>query len=418
MASKTINPTDKSTPEKKSTRKDYQQGFIISLLIFIFGTAIEWITGGNGASLPRWPANLQFGIAFMVLLLFLHFYYRQTAVIKWLSRVPASMSAVVLFTVLVLILGLTKQNEPDASELSRLTGFSHLRNSYAFLLSGLYLLTCLGLVALRRLTPFTFKNIGFAMNHLGLWIIVFAGSLGSGDLERLTIYVNEGQTVNYAYDKLQQPREVPFKVKLLDFDIKDFPPKLAMIERPEMIVPKDLKNNFLQIESGMQIKLNGWDITIKEFLPNARQEGDIFLATEDTFNVPAALIEAIPEYGKTKVSGWISCGNTRHDPVFIYLDNKFALAMTNPTAKEFSSQLEITNSKGKTENIKLIVNDPVHVGAWNLYQTSYDEDAGRWSTLSVIEAIRDPWISVIYTGIFMVLAGAVYLFWIGRNPKN
>ncbi len=418
MASKPIISKDNSTSPKRSTRKEYQQGFIISLIIFILGTSLELITGGHGATLPRWPVNLQFGIAFMALLLFLHFYYKQNSIIKWLSRVPAAMSSVVLFTFLVLILGLTKQNEPDASEISILTGFSHLRNSYTFLLSGLYLLTCLGFVALRRLTPITFKNIGFALNHLGLWIIVFAGSLGSGDLERLSIYVNEGQTVNYAYDKLQQPREVPFTVKLVDFDIKDFPPKLAMIEQPEMIVPKDLKNNFLQIETGMQIKLNNWDISVKEFLPSAKKEGEKFVATEDTFNVPAAFIVATSTTGQGTKSGWLSCGNSQKEPSFMFLDNKFALAMTIPTAKEFSSMLEITDNKGKTELVKLIVNKPIHVGAWNLYQTSYDEEAGKWSTLSVIEAIRDPWISVIYTGIFMVLAGAVYLFWIGRNPKN
>jgi hypothetical protein len=416
MSNKSKTSAKNSEAPKKSNLRDYQQGFIISLVIFIAGIAIEWITGGKGASLPKWPANLQFGIAFIVLLLFMHFYYRQTTIIKWLSRVPAAASAIVFFTLLVLILGLTKQNEPDASEISRLTGLSHVRNSYVLLLSGLYLLTCLGLVALRRLTPFSFKNIGFALNHIGLWIIVFAGSLGSGDLERLTIYVNEGQTVNYAYDRNQEAREVPFNVKLLDFDIKDFPPKLAMIEQPEMKVPKDVKNNFLQIEKGIQTKLGKWDITVKEFLPNALKEGEIFIATEDSFSVPAALIEA--KVGTETISGWLSCGNFTNDPTFLLLDNHFALAMTTPTAKEFSSMIEVTQNNGKSETVKLIVNDPIHVGAWNLYQTSYDEEKGKWSTLSVIEAIRDPWIVFIYIGIGMVLAGAVYLFWIGRNPKN
>jgi heme/copper-type cytochrome/quinol oxidase subunit 4 len=418
MSSKHKTSTKNTDLPKKSSLRDYQQGFIISLVIFITGIAIEWFTGGKGAALPRWPANLLFGLAFIALLLFMHFFYRQTNIIKWLSRVPAAASAIVFFTLLVLILGLTKQNEPDASEISRLTGLSHVRNSYVLLLSGLYLLTCLGLVALRRLIPFSFKNIGFALNHVGLWIIVFAGSLGSGDLERLTIYVNEGQTVNYAYDRNQEAREVPFEVKLLDFDIKDFPPKLAMIEQPIMKVPQDLKNNFLQIEKGMQTTIGKWDITIKEFLPSARKEGEIYIATEDSFSVPAALVEAKLMDGAGMVSGWMSCGNYMNEPVFLFLDNHFALAMTIPTAKEFSSMIEVTQNNGESKIVKLIVNDPVHVGAWNLYQTSYDEEKGKWSTLSVIEAIRDPWILIIYIGIGMVLAGAVYLFWIGRNPKN
>jgi len=411
MASKEKN-------SKSNTRKEYQQGLFIAIAIFILGTALEWITGGNGASLPKWPANLQFGIGFIILLVFLHFYYRETAIIKWLSRVPAASSSIVLFTVLVLILGLSKQNEPDASEISRLTGFDHIRNSYTFLLSGMYLLTCLGLVALRRLIPFTFKNIGFALNHVGLWIIIFAGSLGSGDLERLTIYVEEGQTVWFAYDKNREPREIPFTVKLVDFDITNYPPKLALIEQPEMIVPKDIRNNFPLIENGAQYELGGWNISIKEYLPTARSQAGIFVASEDSFSVPAAFIEAKYKNAGTPVSGWLSSGNFAHEPAFMFLDNKFALAMTIPEAKEFSSVIETVDHKGRTETMKLIVNDPVKVGAWNLYQTSYDEERGRWSTLSVIEAIRDPWIIVVYTGIYMVVAGALYLFWIGRKPKN
>jgi len=410
--------SNKTTIKKSGSRKDYEKGFIISLVIFLLGTALELITGGKGAALPHWPANLQFGLAFIVLLIFLHVYYRQTVIVKWLSRVPAAISAIALFTILVLILGLSKQNEADASELSRLTGMDHIRNSYTFLLSGFYLLTSLGLVVLRRLTPFTFKNIGFALNHMGLWIIVFAGSLGASDLERLTIYVEEGQSVYYAYDQNRQPREVPFTVTLLDFDIKDFPPKLALIEQPDMRVPENLKNNLSLIKEGSEYNLGRWTVAVRQFLPNARKEGEIFVATEDSFSVPAALIEARAVAGSEPVTGWLSCGNFVHEPAFMFLDNKYALAMTIPEPKEFSSQIEVVQNNGKRETLKLIVNDPVHVGAWNLYQLSYDEEKGKWSTLSVIEAIRDPWISFVYAGIFMVIAGALYLFWIGRNPKN
>ena len=75
-------------------------------------------------------------------------------------------------------MGLTKQNNPDASAFMKMSGLDHVRSSYIFLLSGFYLLTTLGLVILRRITPIRYRNIGFTLNHLGLWIIVMAGSLG------------------------------------------------------------------------------------------------------------------------------------------------------------------------------------------------------------------------------------------------
>lgn len=417
MKKNTDNPEIKTRPGFSNNRKEYEQGFFITLLIFFLGAALEWMTAGQGASLPRWPVNLQIGLGFILLLLFLHFYYRDTVIIKWLSRVPSAVTSIVLFTVLVLILGLSRQNDPDASYLLKITGLNHIRNSYVFLLSGLYLLTCLGLVALRRLTPFSFKNIGFALNHIGLWIIVFAGSLGAGDLERLNIYVEEGQSVWYAYNSEKQPREIPFTVKLIDFDIEVYAPKLALIEQPEMRVPKDVKNNFNLVEKGLNVNLAGWDIRVTEFLPSAKPDHGKYVETSEPFSVPAAFIEASSLSGQGKISGWLSSGNFNTDPAFVFLDRKYALALTEPEAREFSSLLEIVEKSGQSDTVRLIVNDPVKVGAWQLYQLSYDETRGKWSTLSVIEAIRDPWLSVIYTGIFMVLAGAVYLFWIGRKPK-
>ena len=56
--------------------------------------------------------------------------------------------------------------------------------------------------------------------------------------------------------------------------------------------------------------------------------------------------------------------------------------------------------------------------AGKLYQLSYDERMGKWSQVSVIEAVRDPWLPIVYFGIFLLLAGAMYLFWIGQDIKE
>jgi hypothetical protein len=43
----------------------------------------------------------------------------------------------------------------------------------------------------------------------------------------------------------------------------------------------------------------------------------------------------------------------------------------------------------------------------------YDEKAGRWSKLSLIEGIRDPWLPAVYLGFFMIMAGNIMFFWNG-----
>ncbi|MFW5819987.1 MAG: hypothetical protein ACOCWA_01750, partial [Bacteroidota bacterium] len=94
-------------------RKEYRQGFTISVIILIAGSALELISGGYGVGLPSWPMNAFVGISFAFLLAFLHFFYSDIYAVKFLSRVPASISSIVLFTLLTLILGLTTQNDPD-----------------------------------------------------------------------------------------------------------------------------------------------------------------------------------------------------------------------------------------------------------------------------------------------------------------
>jgi hypothetical protein len=41
---------------------------------------------------------------------------------------------------------------------------------------------------------------------------------------------------------------------------------------------------------------------------------------------------------------------------------------------------------------------------------------GRWSNLSVLELVRDPWLPVVYFGIFLMMGGAAFLFITGK-PK-
>ncbi len=399
---------------------NYQQGFLIALFIAITGMLFEWLALGKGAALPSWPMNLFIGLSFAFILIFIHIFYGDLKTVRWLSRVPASISSIALFTLLTLIMGLTIQNSPDASGFMKYSGLSHVRNSYVFLLSGMFLLTTLGLVIIRRITPFNYKNLGFTLNHLGLWIIVLSGSLGAGDLIRLSIYATKNEPVWYGFTGNREAREVPFSINLLDFDINEFPPKIAYIETELMKLPEEHHpENFSMLEVGKEMDISGWHIVVDDFIMYAGKDSiGNYIASTDTFSYPVALITAIHKSDGIIKSGWISSGGLTKSPVFLNLDDKYSLAMTRPEPKEYSSLLKITTAEGKIDTAVIAVNKPLKINGWSLYQLSYDERMGKWSRLSVIEAIRDPWLPIIYLGIFMVLAGAVYIFTIGKNPKE
>ena len=404
--------------KEKSSLRAYRRGFLVSFIIILVGFAFEWISGGHGVTLPSWPMNLYVVLSFTFLLVFIHLYYREMDSVKWLSRVPASISSIVLFTALTLIMGLTKQHNSETSAFMKMTGLDHIRSSYVFLLSGLYLLTTLGLVILRRITPIRYRNVGFTLNHLGLWIIVLAGSLGSGDLQRLNVYVNEGQSVWYGFKQSEQPYKLPFTIKLLDFAIEEFPPKLAYVKTQSMTFPKDVVDNMILMKQGLKTTIADWDITVEKLLPSAKRDSSgNFIASNDTLSYPAARLKAVSKNGDLVREGWITSGSLQARPMFLQLDAKHSLAMARPQAKEYSSKIVITRND-QSDTATVIVNEPVRVDGWNLYQLSYNERMGRWSRLSVIEAIHDPWLPVIYVGIFMVIAGALYLFTIGKTPKE
>ena len=63
------------------------------------------------------------------------------------------------------------------------------------------------------------------------------------------------------------------------------------------------------------------------------------------------------------------------------------------------------------------VNKPFHIDGWTIYQTRYNTEMGRWSELSILELVHDPWLPLVYIGIFLMMAGAVFLFVSGK-PKN
>ena len=64
------------------------------------------------------------------------------------------------------------------------------------------------------------------------------------------------------------------------------------------------------------------------------------------------------------------------------------------------------------------MNKPLSVEGWDIYQLSYNEQMGKWSTLSVFELVADPWLPVVYTGVFMLFVGAICMFLMTGRRKE
>jgi hypothetical protein len=85
-------------------------------------------------------------------------------------------------------------------------------------------------------------------------------------------------------------------------------------------------------------------------------------------------------------------------PEILKLDDTYSLAMTLPEPKTFNSHIEVLTNDNEKIEANLQVNKPLKVSGWTLYQLSYDQRWVNGQRLSVIEAIRDPWLGVVYAG--------------------
>ena len=415
MSKKEIN-------DMKVDRKNwgYAESFLAGFEIMILGFVIEIFLKGQGIRSPHMPYNVILLCFLVIVLILSHLFLRSRPFVRWLSSVPCSISAITIYALLVMLLGFIPQEGNSQSPWLQLTGLNHVKNSWPFMLIQFYLLISLGLVVLRRAFPFTRKNIGFLLNHLGLWITLMAIGLGSGDLKRVTLNLYEKGDYTKAGIRSGQLDmfEMPFSIKLLDFDIELYNPKIAVADGLKGKIVQKHGETLPVIHKGFETTLIDWEIQVKDYLPFAIKTDSGFIEADKPGNMAVAFVVTRNKVTGDTISGWIASGSLMYEPRFLDLGRSKMLILTEPEPKKFSSAIVIKDAKGDTSAIQLEVNKPYRAGGWKLYQISYDTQMGRYSTLSVIEAVRDPWLPLVYTGIILLLCGAMYLFWLGRGVRS
>lgn len=401
----------------------YKEGIIISTIILLLGFALEWIFYPQSIQAPSWPVNISLVIALPVLLMVLNRFFKKYQFVQWLRQVPAAMSSVLLYTVLVFGIGFISQTEESASLFVRKIGLTHLTSSFTMVLAHVFLLLTLGMVTIKRLKPFQGKNIGFFLNHFGLWIIMAGVFFGSADFYRLSVPLVEGKKPTHvAFDaQTGEKFRIPVFLELIDFEMDVYNPQLYWLDSSYSVKPNPKQKAVLYIDEGLEFQNTVWQFKVREYIPYAifTRDKSSYKSSQMPGSAPAALIEAYNTQTGDSIRSWVSSGSFVMRAATMSIEHNLKLAMARPEAKEYRSVIAYKHQNGMADTVTVRVNQPVKIGAWKVYQQSYDADKGAWSDLSVVELITDPWLPVVYVGIFMMLAGGVYIFWIGRGDiKN
>ena len=104
-------------------------------------------------------------------------------------------------------------------------------------------------------------------------------------------------------------------------------------------------------------------------------------------------------------------------PIAIELKDFIMETYDDGSPRRFASDIQILTKTGKNIQTIVEVNKPVEVDGWKIYQYGYDTQMGAMSQTSILELVSDPWLPLVYTGIYMMLAGAVCMFLFGGRKK-
>jgi hypothetical protein len=393
--------------------RSFRLSSIVTLLVVSTGFAIQYLAGGVGVPVLSWPFNGVFLAVFAALLVLLGVAFRNKPFVVWLGGIPLGLSLIFGIAFLSLLGGVIPQGGMTGASLPARLGLNRIFSGWPFLLTVFLFLSNLGLSVVWKTIPFRPSNLQFMLFHGGFWIALAAGLAGAPDLQRLIIPVYEGRQNSRAYiPEENRMVQLPFSVYLDDFSIEEYSPQLVLYDPGSDRVIPGKSGSVAEVGKGYRAVWPGFEVKVLEYLGHALPDSSGNPRPADPENgIPYARVR-ISAAGKS-VDRWLNTGSPSVRPGVVQLGRYF-LVMFPGTPKVFRSGVVLSGSRGRKPAI-LEVNKPVEFDGWKLYQMGYDEKAGRWSQLSLIEAVRDPWLPAVYCGFFMIMAGNAMFFWKGMK---
>ena len=394
-------------------------GFVESSLIvtamMINGFLIDLFSVNRTEIEFSYPGNIIILSILFVFISVVFLIFKKSNFVKWLQSAQLAIVTISWMLLLVLLMGIFKQESNSEDSIINQLYLSNILSSSAFILLQLILIINLCFALLNRFNKLNLRNFIFILNHLGILIIVIGLGFGSGDISKHTLKISKND-FTWKTTQGNAETELPFAFKLIDFKLENFPTKIGIINNQ---TDKIIKGNDKIILTGQDsiIHFKGKTIRLKKHFKNSIQFGENFHPVNETGSCPAAFIEIEDENNK-KQTAWISRGSHLHPSVLLPIDSSYTLAMLEPEAKSYKSDISVYFKSGDIQKYTIEVNKPVHINGWDIYQTDYNKELGEWSDYSIIEMVRDPWLNVIYFGVFLMLIGVVLLIYSGKVNNN
>ena len=161
-------------------------------------------------------------------------------------------------------------------------------------------------------------------------------------------------------------------------------------------------------------------VNLKRDIPFLLNHLGLFLAltTATLGNADMQRLKMITAVGEPEWRALDANGAVKEMPLAIELKKFIMETYDDGSPKRFASEIQILTKTKKNIETIVDVNKPYEVDGWKIYQYGYDTQMGAQSQISILELVSDPWLPLVYTGIYMMLAGAVCMFIFGRGVKR
>lgn len=350
---------------------------------------------------------------------------KASAFIKFIVSPYATITSLSAFFVQILIMGFSTQVDPRMADglggLFHSSGWSAMVHSYPFNLLYIYILLILGSISVRRLISFRLeaKEIGFMLNHFGLYGFLLFALISGGTMKRYTMPLIQNEVEWRGINQYsQQQEELPIALELKHFTLDEYPPKLMLLDgKSGQTLPEGLPDMVSIEEVPSTGRLMDWDIKIEEYLPLGaplvRDSTVVFSQFATMGGAPAVRVSA--DNGQEHHEGWVSCGSFLFPYRALSLGDELSVVMPYPDVRQYYSTVNYYLKDGQQGEKVISVNDPLKVGDWYVYQLNFDEEKRRWAESTEVELVYDPWIKPVMASIWVLFVGAIFLL---LGPAN
>jgi hypothetical protein len=330
----------------------------------------------------------------------------------WYDR-PACIVSLASLLVMSLLFGLIRQ-DASTDGFWGVLGYTDMTSSWTFNFFLIHFMTVMGLKSIDDVWHWKKRNLSVIVFHVAVLAVLASGIFGSGDKIRVKIATTVGKPVQTGVSNGNQQVELPFVLRLTDFTLEEYPPRIHRVT--ENLLSKE----FVVVEGeNNEGVLGSWQVEYLEYLDMAGRlhPDSAYISMQHVGATTAVLVKATHSETRQEVRGWISCGSHIFDGSALSLPDGSSLVMPRRGVKKYLSSVELESKEGK-KHLEIAVNHPATIGSWKIYQSGYDSDRGRWSTLSLLECVKDAWYMPVYVALWLILAAGVWMLFHGWNMRR